>query len=289
MMEHTAQHWLRGWTASCGSTVNRQRRCSSTVGQKPSVNLSSMDQLGSGTRSSGSTASPLMRTHNPGNHGATSTTVWHPEFHKISPAAPNDPSDQVDPGPQVVEEWLGLALRKRVHAAELRALKRFFKQCQEQQPVGSVCSGTECPVLMCAKLSKMCRRHGIPMDLLHSYSVELNPKKRVFLMKMMPCSHAPLFGNLLNLKYGVCRNMRLPSGSDKIPVPGCFIFYGGFPCADVSSYNMHSSGIDNTSCVSLGSLRTGSCFNAIIDHLTAEEPKAKPMIRPALSLRKAPS
>jgi len=136
--------------------------------------------------------------------------------------------------------------------------------CNEaQQPLrlASVCSGTDCPVLVWeafASSFKDAFKQEFKVE--HVFSAEKMPRKQDFLLRMYP-GMPILFADCLELSGDVAWDVK---SERQVLVPEAGCLFGGFPCTDASRLCNSSSSVTNRSCIKDGSLRTGSVFKSII-------------------------
>ena len=127
----------------------------------------------------------------------------------------------------------------------------------EARSLGSICSGTDAPVLVYEAFDTALRHHLSDdgdrlMKMEFAFSTELNSKKREFLLDMYE-------GKIQRLFRDACLLDQATSYDDvsnaNIPIPRVTDVVGGFPCTDVSRLNPAKSAAVAT--VKDGSLRTG--------------------------------
>ena len=124
--------------------------------------------------------------------------------------------------------------------------------------VGSMCSGTDSPLLVLRALKESVgRKSGLAWPISHGFSVEKEKKKRHFLRRM--------FDQQLERLYHDCTSMMQADphcdvNARPMPVPPVQMLYAGFPCQDVS--RMHKDCKRRRLEVAQGRLRTGTVFKA---------------------------
>jgi len=104
--------------------------------------------------------------------------------------------------------------------------------------VGSICSGSESPILSLRQLGKALKLElGVTFKWEHLFSTELHDKKRELIGKLFSVPY--LFKDAEELSQRQAKNYRYsPETSCTVPHPKCVI--AGFPCLDSSGLNMHS-------------------------------------------------
>lgn len=113
--------------------------------------------------------------------------------------------------------------------------------------------------------------YGVELAFGHSYSSEVNSRKRNFIRGVHP-HDAPLFGDVGQLTNSQARNFAehaMEQSQVVVDVPRNWThFVGGFPCKSVSDLNrdrlQHRNSITNRSG------KTGSVFGSILDVITKE-------------------
>ena len=165
----------------------------------------------------------------------------------------------VPPGPRRLENLAAVFL-DALTPDELLRLRNSIGQHQTW-PVGTLCSGTESPLLAWHGLAAAFHsRTGQRIDVEHAFSCELDEQKRLWILALFP--EALVFTNALDLNKGEARTHQ----GDLKPVPDhwrCAI--AGFPCTAVSGQNPHARAEENLNCIASGSLATGSVFAVIVN------------------------
>lgn len=136
--------------------------------------------------------------------------------------------------------------------------------------IGSVCSGTDAPVLMYEAFDDALQEYlGNGFATMgHGFSTEVNPKKRKFLLDMYEDRMHLLFHDACLLDQNTSYDD--VSGKHQI-VPRVSDLVGGFPCVDVSGLNAKRKQAAAT--VKDGSMRTGRIFHAIMNYAKAADSK----------------
>lgn len=168
----------------------------------------------------------------------------------------------------------------RLSSLELEGLRIFWRVAGPIK-LGSVCAGTDSPVLVFSAFALACKQifdsrlqSNLPSDtekitVVHSFSSEINPAKREFLMDVLS-SLKVLFGDVTTLPTGSGKDF--VTGNEEHLVPRCSTLVGGFPCKDVSSLNGNRKA--NRRVVQNKQGKTGSTFNAIVDLIKSWESPA---------------
>jgi len=156
--------------------------------------------------------------------------------------------------------------------------------------LGSVCSGTDCPVLVLQEIQKVCKdvlgpsidelqRHNIitvheatalkrggnKLDMKHAFSCDIAPEVREFQRTMFP-DLPVLFKDVRDLKAGAAINVtKGDDQTEKVDVPTFSVLTGGFPCQDVSIRNKYHP--KNKAIIKSRTGRTASAFGGITDLL----------------------
>jgi site-specific DNA-cytosine methylase len=150
-----------------------------------------------------------------------------------------------------------------MHPAEKDAMKTYLMdECLEGIDGGTFCSGTDSPVLVwTALLSAIAVALNIVVPFRHRFSAEINEDKQSFLTSAFP-SMENLYKDVMDLKHKCAMEIRFQELTE---VPEINFGIGGFPCTDASGLNPSSSSVEHRSCVSEGTLRTGSVLNGIVE------------------------
>ena len=129
--------------------------------------------------------------------------------------------------------------------------------------LGSVCSGTDCPILVAEALRRACKDvFSADWDMRHAFSCENNKAKQRFLATVFPDVKVPLFSNALHLDQTMATDAK---SMGMAVVPDCGALVAGFPCTDVSRLNPHKG--SNRSTIADASLKTGSVFGALLAYI----------------------
>ena len=155
----------------------------------------------------------------------------------------------------------------RLTPLEIASLSRWLRRTSLQ--LGTVCSGTDCPVLVCQAMRVALLRRGLTLHFEHCYSCELNPEKRAFLQRhFRDLQHLYCDIDDIAALHWTPAPVQAPDaqqqGNKPTPVPDHNMLVGGFPCTDVSTLHCASGTQEHRQCVLNGSLRTGGVFDAII-------------------------
>ena len=108
-------------------------------------------------------------------------------------------------------------------------------------PVGTVCAGTDCPVLALqvirqvgeAVLNPVFGQAGFKVD--HKFSSEIDAKKRELLEDVV--NPPQCFGDVDEMGSEKAKNYKIKPGGQLELVPRVRLLVGGFPCKDVSALN----------------------------------------------------
>ena len=156
---------------------------------------------------------------------------------------------------QLFERFLG-----RCEAAERADLASWVvNELHGQIRVGSICSGTDVPVLVwrAFAVALQCELH-VELEVVHLFSAEQDKGKRQFLEVMFP-ENKLMFGDARELGGSSARDCL--SGEDQ-PVPDDIdTGAAGWPCTDVSKANNGAK--DNRTCVVDGTKSTGEVFRGV--------------------------
>jgi hypothetical protein len=152
--------------------------------------------------------------------------------------------------------------------------RRFLARCDEQERAdlrcwlrdrdslafATVCSGSESPVLVWRAFAETMEEElGVAVTVSHKYACERCDRKQAFIRTMFPetpllfCDATTLAGGQA-YEATTCRPQRVPEAD---------LVFGGFPCTDASRLNRNGPTLQNRSCISPGSLRTGAVFGGI--------------------------
>ena len=100
--------------------------------------------------------------------------------------------------------------------------------------IGTMCSGTDAPVIVAKALERTLRQHGSKVGFEHAFSVEFDAKKQEFLRANFP-DCGLLFADVTHM--GRQRNFDVLSGKPQ-PIPGDLdLLVAGFSCKDLSMMN----------------------------------------------------
>lgn len=173
----------------------------------------------------------------------------------------------IPPGPDHLKQ-LAHRFLSRLTEEQLRDIAAWCGQQKSETAiqVGSLCSGTECPVLAwSAWMEALQERLGVSPSWCHAMSAESDEKKQDFLLMMMP--GVKIFTDACNL--GASEAMAVTASSRQLEtVPDDIgVLFAGFPCKAASRLNRHSGSSRNLECVSAGDLSTGSVFQSILSFL----------------------
>lgn len=134
--------------------------------------------------------------------------------------------------------------------------------------VGTVCAGTDCPVVVLHCLEIVARAELDPifgnsmLSVDHQFSSEIDDKKRAFLEDLIEGMQKS-YGDIGELSGDQAANLRNHSAMEDIPSVKLVI--GGFPCKDVSSLN--TARADNKFVVQMQDGKTGGTFAKILKYL----------------------
>jgi len=128
--------------------------------------------------------------------------------------------------------------------------------------VGTMCSGTDSPVVVFNKLSKALR--GLNIE--HTFSCEYNPAKQEWIKANFP-NLQYLFGDINELKTGLAFNYVT---DEKVRVPEVDIVIAGFVCKSVSTENNAREQFAN--CIQEACGQTGETFNGVIGYVRKYKP-----------------
>ena len=130
--------------------------------------------------------------------------------------------------------------------------------------LGSMCSGTDAPILVArAFAATMGRITGSATLPQHAFSVELSHRKRAFLARMFEGEMERLYTDVVEIG-GQEQVPDVLRGGELSTVPGVHALFAGFPCRDVSGYNAKAS--HNRFVVQQASARTGAVFHGIVKY-----------------------
>jgi hypothetical protein len=158
-------------------------------------------------------------------------------------------------GSEQLVQWFQWALHRLTYHELNGVVTRLA--AGDARSLGSICSGTDAPVLVYEAFDAALHHHLIDddnrlMKMEFAFSTELNSKKREFLLDMYE-------GKIQRLFRDACLLDQATSYDDvsngNIPIPRVTDVVGGFPCTDVSRLNPAKSAAVAT--VKDGSLRTG--------------------------------
>ena len=185
----------------------------------------------------------------PGVHRPTSRCV-RPQF--------------VSPGPRRLENLAAVFLDTLNPEELLRfcaGLERY-----EEWPVGTICSGSESPLLAFNGFAAaLARKTSVRFDVQHRFSCEICEEKRKWIAALFPGSL--IFNDAMELPNGEAHTHE----GDMKAVPDDWrTLVAGFPCTSVSLQNSSNSSVEARNCIANGSLATGSVF-AVIKAMAARQ------------------
>jgi len=127
--------------------------------------------------------------------------------------------------------------------------------------VGSICSGTDCPILVWYAISEaLALKLDVTLTIICSFSAECEVEKQNFLRVML--KPRVLFldaGGILGKTAPSCAGNSI----EEVEVPNDFNHNtAGFPCTDASSLNKYN--FENRDCITAVSERTGQVFHDIV-------------------------
>ena len=164
------------------------------------------------------------------------------------------------------------ALFERMSGDELGDFVKWLDEMDRTIRIGTVCSGTDSPVLVLRAMKRTLERMGVDITVSHAYSCEASKWKRQFIARMFPELDS-LFMNVHHLvsSDGKAPNhlhpRQHPNGTvtfDRTSIPRLIDFLvAGFPCVDFSTLNPNHT--SNSSAISDGSGRSGGVFAAIVE------------------------
>lgn len=169
-------------------------------------------------------------------------------------------------GESLMDYYIEKALRSLPRSTRLE-LREYLGRHSELL-LGSMCSGSDCPMLVGQSFQRVCRAAlGVDVSARVSMQCEKNPAKQQFLLHMFDdCAGAPLFADVGELGAEEAHDVR--SGS-MAPVGPVHLAWIGFPCTDVSRKNPRSCTDANRRTVLDQSLRTGSAFQGLLQYYAA--------------------
>ena len=136
---------------------------------------------------------------------------------------------------------------------------------------GTMCSGSECPVLVASLLAHNVRtKFGVNFAFVHKFGCERAPEKQSFLREIFSDSCPMLFKDVLDMTH--CHAHDLVSGHD-VQVPPCDILVAGFPCTDVSNLNKNRSTEAHRGVIENKAKSTGTCFHGITCYMEQHRPR----------------
>ena len=145
-----------------------------------------------------------------------------------------------------------------------QALKDGWAMRGATWTLGSMCSGTDAPILVArAFAAVMGRITGSATLPQHLFSVELSHRKREFLARMFEGEVERLYKDVVEIGD----HAEVPDflrGGELSTVPGVQALFAGFPCQDVSMYNPKAA--HNRFVVQQASARTGAVFHGIVKY-----------------------
>ena len=138
--------------------------------------------------------------------------------------------------------------------------------------VGSMCSGSDAPILVAVALTKAMQNVlGVNVKVMHQFSVEKSRPKQKFLKRMFEGSMIHLYEDVVevgNKTHVQCllekEEGRRQRHQQLSLVPAVQALFAGFPCQDVSSYNLRQ---DKGTTIRDSTARTGSTFRGLLKFL----------------------
>jgi len=197
------------------------------------------------------------------------------ELDQVTPitAAPSLANSADKPLP-VGEQRLRLLFRRFFHRGgeEVRKAVSTWvaRRLGGRWEIGTICSGTEGPVLVWRAFQEALAELDIPLELQARFSTEIDDAKRKFLRKVLPDLQA-LYRDAAELRFPRATNVVRLVAEDAF-VAAVNHMTAGFPCTDISGLNSHHTSTQaRTTLMSAEEAgdRTGDVFHHIVEYLRA--------------------
>lgn len=152
----------------------------------------------------------------------------------------------------------------RLRSEELKDLHAWLAcVLQGSLDMGSVCSGTDSPVLAWHAFAAAAEDVlGARLLVNHRYAAERNPAKQEFLRAAFPNLTIFQDATKLDAPVAITREGHYVQVANSLQH-----LIAGFPCTSSSKLNPHSTSEANMSCVANADLATGSVFNGIVKNM----------------------
>jgi len=112
---------------------------------------------------------------------------------------------------------------------------------EEPRKLGTMCSGTDSPVLAYRAVSHALSQLGVQFKFSHEYSCDSSPLVRKFLAQLFNGGMGCLFANVADLAQGQAEAPDALKGMAPSSIPLVDDLIAGFPCTDVSSLLKHAA------------------------------------------------
>jgi len=163
--------------------------------------------------------------------------------------------------PRTLQAMLGVMLEKltRLRGGEMPAVLGE----QRVLRVGTMCSGTDSPLLVAKALQKVLGSRSSGLTFEHAFSVEVDPAKQEFLRANFP--ECPLlFPDVCEM--GRSRSMDVLSGRSQAVPSGIDVLVAGFSCKDLSMMNSYRKAL-----AEMG--QSGSTLRGVLDYVDRHRPR----------------
>lgn len=161
------------------------------------------------------------------------------------------------------------SLLGRLSLEQKRTLEECFDSSGAPERIGTVCSGSDAPMLAIRGLRDVASGESKTVFMYdHVFSSECEKPKQEFILAN--ASPRALFDDTRSLSKSSAFDVVTKSWKK---VDECDWLIGGFPCTDLSRLNPHHSDGQNKECISASSLSTGSVFRGILDFVAQHKVK----------------
>ena len=169
-------------------------------------------------------------------------------------------------GPQQMDDFFLSAIRA-LSSADQGVLREHSLRMAEHTPVvGTVCSGTDAPILVLRSFSRaISRAYSVRSRFEHAWSCERDAAKRSFLRNMFEGEVRYIFADAIQLGFCDCVEDTLTKSLVRLSDNLVDELFGGFPCQDVSFLNCHNR--QNRTVVRDSTQRTGAVYHGIVKYL----------------------
>jgi site-specific DNA-cytosine methylase len=202
---------------------------------------------------------PHPKARNVGSPSLVAMQIPKVDFERPSPLPAHQGNPPLAPGASYLSELFVRFLRRCTTAERADLASWVVNDLSGKIRVGSICSGTDVPVLAWQAFAVALRQElRVGLQVVHMFSAEKHTGKRRFLEVMFP-ENKLLFGDACEL--GNSSAYDCLSGERKQVPDDIDTGAAGWPCTDVSSLN--NGAAHNRSVVMDGAKNTGGVFRGV--------------------------